>query len=94
MTNNHPTEFNKELLNDLIQAVNEIEEYIQSRPIIYGAQEVITQLVPLRLFKNNQAYYLNCYWVIVPDEYLPNKNNLYVLKNEDVLPINLYRFKD
>lgn len=94
MTNNYPKEFNKELLSNLIQAVNEIEEYIQSRPMIYGTQEVITQLVPLRLFKNNQAYYLNCHWVIVPDEYLPDKNNLYVLKNENVLPINLYRFKD
>lgn len=86
MTNNYPIELNKELLSNLIQSVNEIEQYIEERPRIFGTKEIIMQLVPLHLFKNNQAYYLNCHWMITPDDCLPDKNNLYIMKYEDMIP--------
>ena len=90
MTNAYPTKLNKELLDNLLQAVNEIERYIEERPSIFGTYEVITQLVPPHLFKDNQANYIGCHWVIIPDEYLPDKDKVYVMKYEDMWP---YRVK-
>lgn len=68
--------------------INKLEETIKNYVtpyVVYGSKEIITQIVPLHLFKNNQTYYLDCHWVIVPDKFLPNKNKVYIMNDEGIL---------
>lgn len=77
-------------VNRLLDTIKYIQSYVENSPVVVANESTIKALIPDAMIKNGRAYYDGIHFLAVPNEFLPEANQAYVLKYKDLFPTPFY----